>query len=322
VKQSSTQMIPWHQNQWAQLSQMSQQGRVPHALLLVFATQLGQNILCSVKNDLVSSCQECSSCEWFAMQTHPDFLILEPEEGKKLISVDAIRAAIKKTTQTSHQSGYRVLLIHPADAMTTEAANSLLKTLEEPPAMTLLMLLTDKPNRLLPTIRSRTTRIKFSEPDYDVALHWMVNLGLSRKAAEQALVLSHNAPLRFSQNVEELDALILQAQQWWQAWQALVQHGISPVQAAKEWKLAEPSLFLTWMEGLFNAMIKLKALSSHESLVSTLYPNLSEYCQEISYFKLFAARDRVLILMQKLHTSLNWGLQLESLAIECQTLKR
>jgi len=329
---NTSENIPWHTPQWQQIAQFLSQDRFPHALLLEgmqgigkrhFATQLAQMLLCQGEPSDTGICQSCASCEWFVSGTHPDFVVLEPEEGKKLISVSAIREGSQKVFKTSHQNGYRVLLIEPADAMTIEAANSLLKTLEEPPAHTLLILLTDKPARLLPTIRSRASRLKFKLPKPAQALAWLKEQGYEASTAELMLALSLGAPLRLRGDAEEVEATLLESQQWWKDWRAMLSRQMNPVAVAKQCAKAEPALFLNWLETLFRALIELSVESeksnsqSSKSNYEVLFPGLNQLIQQFSLPSLFRMRDNVVELSQRQQSSLNWGLQLEALACDC-----
>jgi len=326
----TSQQIIWHTQQWQSIGQMLSQQRFPHALLLegsmglgkaLFAAQLSQLLLCQSTDSETGICQTCSSCKWFTNEAHPDFAVLRPEEGKKLISVESIRLAISKVFQTSHQSGYRILLVDPADAMTVAAANSLLKTLEEPPAQTLILLVTDKPTRLLPTIRSRATKLKFLQPKQENAIDWLNQQGLERNKAEKMLSLSRGAPMRFSSDEDSLNELLKHTDNWWEGWLALHAKTLSPVDMAKQWKGVDSSLLLSWLEGLLAEYIK-RGLSDESVDTTPLFPGFSSSLHNVQLKKLFLLRDRVLGLLQKTHTSLNWGLQLESLAIECSGLTR
>ncbi len=104
------------------------------------------------------ACGECSACRRIAAEQHPDFLV--PEVGRT-IKIDAIRAVQKASISAPYEARLRVVLIDDAHLMTEEAANALLKTLEEPPDRMLLLLVTDQPHRLLDTILSRCQRLRF-----------------------------------------------------------------------------------------------------------------------------------------------------------------
>ncbi|OPZ67234.1 MAG: DNA polymerase III subunit delta' [bacterium ADurb.Bin478] len=104
--------------------------------------------------------------------THPDIVWLEPQSKSRQIIIDEVRELIRRLSQTSFAGGWKAGVILCADRMTDQAANALLKTLEEPPAKTLLILVTDEPQSLLPTISSRCQRISLSGEDEETARHW------------------------------------------------------------------------------------------------------------------------------------------------------
>ena len=104
---------------------------------------------------------------------NPDVLIVAPEDSR-VVRIDQIRSLIDFAWQTSHAVGRQVIILEQAEAMNPSAANALLKTLEEPPGQLLLLLITDNPGKLLPTIRSRCQRIVFNVPERDAAaLAWL-----------------------------------------------------------------------------------------------------------------------------------------------------
>jgi DNA polymerase-3 subunit delta' len=104
--------------------------------------------------------------------THPDIVWIEPQSKSRQIVIDEIRDLIRQLSQTSFAGGWKAGVILCADRMTDQAANSLLKTLEEPSARTLLILVTDEPQSLLATISSRCQRISLSDEDEEISKHW------------------------------------------------------------------------------------------------------------------------------------------------------
>lgn len=207
-------IYPWQSELWARLAAM--RARLPHALLLQgapgigkldFTLALAQSLLCSVPDAAGVACGQCEACNWFAQGNHPDFRLLEPalaeqggEEGsppggrKSQIAVDQVRDAGDFITLSSHRAGLRVVLLHPADALNASSANALLKMLEEPPDGVLFLLVAHAPQRLLPTIRSRCSRIDMPVPTRAQAAAW-----LQAQAAEQAeerLAYAGGSPLR------------------------------------------------------------------------------------------------------------------------------
>ena len=105
-------------------------------------------------------------------RAHPDIVWLEPQSKSRQITIDEIRDLIRQLSQTSFAGGWKVGVILCADRLTDQAANALLKTLEEPSARTLLILITDEPQALLPTISSRCQRISLADEDEEVSRHW------------------------------------------------------------------------------------------------------------------------------------------------------
>ena len=105
-------------------------------------------------------------------RSHPDLIWLEPQSKSRRITIDEVRAMIQQLSQTSFSGGWKVAVILCADRMTDQAANAFLKTLEEPPPRTLLVMVTDEPQSLLATITSRCQRIVLNDEDDEVSNHW------------------------------------------------------------------------------------------------------------------------------------------------------
>lgn len=171
-------MFPWLDASFKQLSNRIAVDKLHHALLIQgpsglgkasFAMQLGELLLCKARQG-DKACGKCQSCLLNAANTHPDLHIVESD---KQIGVDQIRDAIKKLASSAHMSGAKVLIIYNAHTMTESSANALLKTLEEPTANTFLLLTTDKPERILPTIRSRCEKLALPLPTLDATLAWI-----------------------------------------------------------------------------------------------------------------------------------------------------
>ena len=109
---------------------------------------------------LNDSCGHCSSCLKINNNQHPDVHIISSEEP--LLKIDAIRQLQKEINLKAYEGAYKVFIIDNAHTLTSEAANSLLKILEEPPKKSLIILISDKPNLLFKTVISRCKIIKFS----------------------------------------------------------------------------------------------------------------------------------------------------------------
>lgn len=211
---------PWQQQAWVQLQQL--QGRWPHAILLHgpegigktrFAEGLAQSLLCESPQMDGQACQTCVSCGWFSQYSHPDYrrlrpAILETEDTQsdetetktttkvpsKEIVIDQVRNLSHFMTMSTHRQGRRVVVIYPADAMNSAAANALLKSLEEPGPNTVFILVACHVDSLLPTLISRCHQFALSLPDANQALGWL-SQQIDVSEAEQLLAEYGGAPL-------------------------------------------------------------------------------------------------------------------------------
>lgn len=201
-------IYPWHESAWRQLA--AQWGNRPNAWLLTgrrdtgktaFARHLAQALLCEQPQAEHQPCGSCPSCHLFAQGSHPDYYELAPElpaEGesaRKLlqIKIDAVRAVLAPLLQSSVRGGLRVVLVQPAETMNTQAANALLKMLEEPPEAVIFLLVTHNRDQLLPTIKSRCRQMLLPEPSQEVALDYL--RGQQIEQPENLLAFHGGAPL-------------------------------------------------------------------------------------------------------------------------------
>ena len=136
-----------------------------------------------------------------AGRAHPDLMVLELEsaDGKprKSIPVDEARALPEFFSKSPGRAAHRVAIIDAADDLNANAANAVLKTLEEPPPRGVLLLISHRPGSLLPTIRSRCRRLVFSAPPTDAAVGWLTEAAdVSIEAAHGCLRMARGAPGR------------------------------------------------------------------------------------------------------------------------------
>jgi DNA polymerase-3 subunit delta' len=158
------------------------------------ALQLANALLCDRPSAEWQGCGSCASCKLIQSNTHPDFILVAPEEDKQQISVDQIREACAQLALTSYRRGYKVTIITPAHQMTLAAANSLLKTLEEPAPDTALILVTSRPGALVATLRSRCQQTAVRVPSETVGMSWIAKAG--KEVSPQLLRFANGAPLR------------------------------------------------------------------------------------------------------------------------------
>ncbi|MDD4928444.1 MAG: DNA polymerase III subunit delta' [Gallionella sp.] len=214
-----SELYPWQTDDWARLQSL--RGRASQGLLFQgqkgigkfdLAMNYARALLCEHPQGNGFACGKCPACHWFEQGTHPDFRSLQPESlteeaevGKKpsrQISVDQIRGLNDFLGMTAHQGGRRVVIIHPAEAMNTNAANALLKNLEEPPAGLLFILVTHKPQSLLPTLLSRCLSFGLATPDAATAARWLGAQGVKNPA--DVLAISGFSPLQAMQSAADV----------------------------------------------------------------------------------------------------------------------
>lgn len=130
------------------------------------ATALAQllNCLHAGEPDFSDACGECQACVKIARGVHPDVLVVEPGENGT-IKIDQIRDVVDRSAFRPFEGRRRVVIVDRADAMVAAAQNALLKTLEEPPPSSIFVLVTARPDVLLPTVRSRCIRLVFTEQE-------------------------------------------------------------------------------------------------------------------------------------------------------------
>jgi DNA polymerase-3 subunit delta' len=173
---------------------------------------------------------------------HADLRWITIPEDKRTIGIDQIRELVGDINLTSYEGRGKVAVIEPADAMTNSAANSLLKTLEEPPGNALLILVADRPGHLPATIFSRCQRIAVKPPDEQDGLAWLQAV----KPAEQwAHVLreSGQAPLAALVAMARLEETSAMARDF----RALPVGQAQPLEVAARWADADPEFVLTWL---------------------------------------------------------------------------
>jgi DNA polymerase-3 subunit delta' len=186
--------------------------RMPHALIFAgpagvgkgtAAAALGKLWLCDKPNiKTAEPCRKCDSCRTLEVGTHPDFHVvyrqlirLEKESSKaKELPVDVIRLhLIHPAGLKPAMNRGKVFVIEEAELMTPAAQNALLKTLEEPPGRTIVVLLTDQPDALLPTIRSRAQLVRFGALPEELVVEQLRKRGIDARTAQQAATLSEGS---------------------------------------------------------------------------------------------------------------------------------
>lgn len=173
--------LPWQQERWAQLLGAIAGQRLAHALLFAgprgvgkrhFAHGLAAYLLCEADTPN-RPCGACRSCVQLAAGVHPNLMKLVPQEDKRDIAIDDIRDLLDRLHLSSHYGQAKIAIVEPADALNASGINALLKTIEEPPAATHVLLIAERWRALPATLRSRCQILRFAPPPAAQALAWL-----------------------------------------------------------------------------------------------------------------------------------------------------
>lgn len=247
--------LPWQGPQWERISRALTGDAVPHALLLagpaglgklLFSNLLGRALMCDDRGGTGTPCGQCRQCALMEAGTHPDSYRLAAEAEKSNILVGQVRQLGHFVALTRNQGRYKVAVIEAADRMNAAAANSLLKTLEEPPDRTVMMLVSDRPGGLPATVRSRCQRIDFRIPPRELTETWL-GTGSSTGEEDIALAMARGAPLAVRALLE--NEAPGRARMVLDGIEGMLSGTKSPVAVARETGETEVSVLLDWMLG-------------------------------------------------------------------------
>ncbi len=301
--------LPWQLEQWQRIEDQISSDRLPHALLLSgvpgigkqrFAEAVAHYLLCESPKDSIP-CGQCRQCRFIVAGMHPDLKWIEPEEKGKQIKVDQVRGLVEFLGHTSQQGGYKVAVITPAESMNINAANALLKCLEEPTPGTLILLVAHSPSSLMATIRSRCQNITFPSPPVDAGCEWLRTL-VPGVEAEQLLKLASGQPFSALRLLEtdsvdrylQLNNELL----------SLLGGKISALTLAQKWLEHDLDELLVWLSNKLSDGIKL-----HFGLASD-DKKWSQRILEADQQKLFQLYDRVNLLLSQVRRGANPNKQL------------
>lgn len=322
-------VLPWQVSQWKNLRAQIDAGKFAHALLIAgvpgigklqFALAARSYLLCEQPAEF--ACGACRACTLLAAQTHADFITLQPEEPGKAIRVDQVRELSQFVAQTAQRSGRKVVLLNPADALNINAANALLKSLEEPSADTYFLLLCAAPKRLPATIRSRCQTLALATPSPEAALAWLTQQLGDGADAQRRLRLMQGRPC----------AALLADEAHMQT-----QHAVcSGVLAVAQSRAAMPAIVQQWSAWPLQLVLECLANYLADSIRFMLAGELSgaidaderdEHArigQQVSMARLFAVYASTQDMLKKLHHGANPNKQLalEAVLIEFHTAQQ
>jgi DNA polymerase III subunit delta' len=272
----SADSLPWLQSAQDRMRAAIAAQRLPHSLLLLSSPGLGAEQLANWITALAlcesqgpRPCGACASCQLLRADSHPDSHIVRLEEDAQQIKVDQVRGLIEALSLKSYRGGYKVGVIEGAESLNANGANAFLKTLEEPTADTVLIMIARPSHRLPATIASRCLRLTLAPPPAEAALAWLEGHAAAfSKAADEgskaaaagsspavtgasrswgaALALAGGAPLL----ALELDAVGIAAldADMQQSLKQLAAGSVDVTLLADRWMKSNPGLRITWLE--------------------------------------------------------------------------
>ncbi len=296
----------WHRPDWQQLTRQFSEQQLHHALLLtgnkgtgkqLFGQRLAAFLMCRQPVN-TNPCGQCKDCLLFLAGSHPDILNLAPEEKSRFIKIDAIRHANSFLTNKSQMNGYKVVIINQADALNLNAANALLKNLEEPAPQTLFILVSDQPGQIPATIRSRCCKILLALPGEEQVKQWLMeHCPQYTSQIDLAVALSGRAPLLARQLLE--DGGLEDRQKVLKGLVKLHKKQMSAADIAREWQSLDILATLDWIIVWIADLIKFK-MSRDETAVNNtdMIVFLSKIVHLVLLDELYLNRDRIQKLRQ------------------------
>ncbi|WP_321836653.1 DNA polymerase III subunit delta' [Pseudomonas kulmbachensis] len=315
---------PWQDSLWQHMAGRAQHA---HAYLLhgpagigkrALAERLMASLLCKHPVGL-EACGACKSCSLLAAGSHPDNYILEPEEADKAIKVDQVRDLVSFVVQTAQLGGRKVVLVEPVESMNINAANALLKSLEEPSGNTILLLVSHQSSRLLPTIRSRCVQQACPLPSRELSLEWLAKALPDSSDAERVelLTLAAGSPLAAvklqAQGVREQRAAVVDGVK------KLLKRELSASQLAESWKAIPLLLLFDWFCDWSNLILRYQLTQDESGLgLEDMRKVLQYLAQKTPQDKVLSIQDWILAQRQKVlsKANLNRDLLIEALLVQ------
>lgn len=313
-------MIPsWLSSEMAALSAAFGARRLSHGILIHeapgaggdwLAKWLAELVLC--ESDTNPPCKECASCKRVGAGHHPDLMWVGPIDDSRQIRIEQVRELSQELSFTAHQGRYKVGVLAPADSMNRFAANALLKTLEEPPQQTLLILVATHPSRLPPTILSRCQRVRVSPPTREEAVAWLSATRGAQVNWNAVLDALGEAPMLAAQS--DPAVVIEVAADVRRTLDEALTGNIDAVGTAERWVKSELALRLRCVELWLAAEIRQRALKRESLLKEASGGTVSgDPASHLHVQALFTLSERVREMSASLDAPLNRGLSLEGL---------
>ena len=309
--------LPWLSEQIVALRAAYTADRMPHALLIHESPGAGGEWLTSWVTQLLmclhaekAPCGVCAGCVRVASGQHPDVIYVKPLEDSRQIRIEQVRELSQELALTSHQGGYKIGVLAPADALNRFAANALLKTLEEPPPRTVLMLVASQPSRLPATVLSRCQRVRIQPPSRAAAIAWLESVR-GKGEWQAALDILGDAPIAALE--ADVPAVVRIGEEVRRGLQEILARNADPVELAERWARADLPLrlrcFENWLTDRIHRYLGQPGFLTELGAV----PYLQDPETVLNIRQLFELLDGVRDLKSQLDTPINRGLALEDL---------
>ena len=312
--------VPWLREAQSRLRLAHANGRTPHSLLILSVPGLGAELLANWISAFMlcesgdpRPCGACASCRLLTVDSHPDFHRIALEEGAQQVKVEQVRELMQPLLLTSYRGGRKVGVIEDAEMLNTYGANAFLKTLEEPSADTVLMMIARPNHRLPATVSSRCLRLVLRVPSGAEAMAWLDETSGVKRPWAAALALAGGAPLL----ALELDPAALAAldEDMRGCIGQLAAGSIDISLLAERWLRSEPQLRIAWLENWVTRQVHacFGASSSRQSAEPVV---LSGALLKPKIKPLFGLLDAAREFRRLASTGMNQQLALEALLIE------
>jgi DNA polymerase III subunit delta' len=314
-----------HQKQLEIVRQALKHGRLHHAYLFVGAEGVGKKTIafglaktlhCSAATG--DFCGECVNCARVRDRNHPDVRIIEPLAGKKEISIQQIRELEKELNFRSFSGKRKIAILDPATLMNLAAQNALLKTLEEPPQDSLLILIASNAGALLPTLRSRCLRVTFGPLARELISGFLVSRkGLEAEAAEFLAAMSLG---RLSAVVGIDSQKLLDRRGEWVRLVSSLGAGDyrAAIDAAEVLAGSKENCltFLEWVESWFRDLLTYGVTGNREDVINTdMLPQIQKQSTSIDFGRLFARIAEAKAAVEGIQRNLNRRMTMENLLL-------
>lgn len=289
-----------------------EQGRVPHAVLLLGSVGTGKRATATwmAKRQLGLD-DEAMPVYPFEVPAHADLRWLSIPDDKKSIGVDQVRTLINELNLTSYEGHGKVAIIESAHAMTVNASNSLLKTLEEPPGDALIILVADRVAGLPATVFSRCQRINFRRPAAAESLAWLDRFQPGTNWPKP-LETAGGAPLEALNALERLSETDSMSREF----ADLAEKRAAPLAVAARWAKYEPRFVLDWLASQVQYCIHRHSGNADGAAGSNLHDLSDSVLRRIDRRNLFCYLDIINRLRGQAAGSFNVLLTFESLLID------